>query len=160
VDINSIIEQTLMLVRKELMIHEIQLEKQLLESEKCYVNPDEMKQVFLNLILNAKDAMPQGGTLTIKTAKGQKGFVSIEFIDTGHGIAKEIIDKIFDPFFTAKQTGQGIGIGLAIVHSAIERNKGMIEVRSRVGEGTTFTIHLPTCTPAYQFEAVDEQLTL
>jgi len=144
VSINSIIDQTLALVGKELLMNDIVLKKEFSEVKKCLVNPDDMKQVFLNLILNAKDAMPEGGTLTISTVMNDEDQVVLEFSDTGYGIPEEISDRIFDPFFTARKDGQGIGIGLSIVHSAIKRNYGTISFKSREGVGTTFTISLPT----------------
>ncbi len=144
VNINSIIDQTLALVGKELLMNDIVLKTEFSEVKRCFVNPDDMKQVFLNLILNAKDAMPDGGTLTICTRMNEDDQVVLEFSDTGHGIPDEIADKIFDPFFTAKKDGQGIGIGLSIVHSAIQRNYGTISFKSKESAGTTFTISLPT----------------
>jgi signal transduction histidine kinase len=143
VDINGIIDQTLALVGKELAINDIILNREFSEVKKCHVNPDDMKQVFLNLILNAKDSMSKGGTLTVRTTMHDEDHILVEFSDTGTGIPEEIKNKIFDPFFTAKKDGQGIGIGLSIVHSAIQRNQGTISLRSVLGEGTTFLITLP-----------------
>ncbi len=154
-DINAIIEQTLTLVQRELTMKEIIVNKDLGEIEKCHVNPDEMKQVFLNLILNAKDAMPNGGILNIKTCLTGDGQVGISFTDTGHGIPEGLMDKIFDPFFTARRDGKGVGIGLSIVHSAIERNKGTVSVDSKENEGTTFVIKLPAMN-AFEFKAFDD----
>jgi len=143
VDINALLEQTLALVNKELAVNDIVVKRAFSAVDRCYINPDDVKQVFLNLILNARDAMPQGGTLTISTRPRGDGFVLIEFTDSGVGIDKDVMDKIFDPFFSTKKTGDGVGIGLSIVHSAIERNKGTIEVKSKPGKGTTFSLHLP-----------------
>ncbi|MBN1996857.1 hypothetical protein JW935_04835, partial [candidate division KSB1 bacterium] len=154
-DINAIIEQTLALVQRELTIKEIIINKNLGATEKCHVNPDEMKQVFLNLILNAKDAMPNGGILNIQTQSTNDGHIKISFTDTGHGIPDGLKDKIFDPFFTARRDGQGVGIGLSIVHSAIARNKGTISVDSKENEGTTFVIKLPAMN-AFEFKAFDD----
>jgi len=142
ININEILEQTLTLVENELLIHEIQLKKDLNPVQKCRVNTDDIKQIFLNLILNAKDAMPEGGRLTVKTGMEGKKKIIVEMTDTGKGISQNMVDKIFDPFFTTKKEGQGIGIGLSIVRSALERNNGSITVKSQEKKGTKFTIAL------------------
>ncbi|MBI3814703.1 MAG: hypothetical protein HY279_09625 [Nitrospinae bacterium] len=120
-----------------------------------------LKQVFLNIIRNAVQAMHEGGVLKVKTGVGEKGrndkpphldrrafptrcggkYIEIKVSDTGAGIAKDNLDKIFNPFFTTRD--KGTGLGLAIVHTIIESHNGIIEVESDVGKGTTFTILLP-----------------
>lgn len=105
-----------------------------------------LKQVFLNLILNAVQSMPKGGVLKVKTGAGEKlkdntQFLEIKIIDTGDGITEDNLKKIFNPFFTTRE--RGTGLGLAIVHNIIELHKGIIEVESKVGMGTAFTILLP-----------------
>jgi signal transduction histidine kinase len=142
VDIPAMLEQILTLVKKELAVHDILLRKELGAIPTCYVNADDMKQVFLNLILNAKDAMPYGGRLVVRSRKEQDRVV-IEFSDNGVGIAENIRDKIFDPFFTNRKDGQGVGLGLAIVHAALQRNEGHIDFISLPNRGTTFRISLP-----------------
>jgi signal transduction histidine kinase len=111
-------------------------------------NPDHLKQVFLNLVLNAIDAMPDGGTLTIRTAKdhlvlahGPTPALRIEFADTGAGIPPEVLPRIFEPFFTTKE--QGSGLGLSISYSIIKAHHGEINIVSQPEKGTTFTILLP-----------------
>jgi two-component system NtrC family sensor kinase len=104
-------------------------------------NANYLQQVFLNLLLNARDAMPQGGTITINTAL--TGYhIIIRFSDTGVGIEKGVLDKIFRPFFTTKGE-KGTGLGLAVCHKIIAQHKGEIRVESEPGKGTTFTIFLP-----------------
>jgi two-component system, NtrC family, sensor kinase len=103
-------------------------------------NPDHLKQVFLNLVINAIDAMPQGGDLSIRTIFDQDN-VSIEFTDTGIGMPPEIQARLFEPFFTTKT--QGSGLGLSISYGIIQEHDGQILVQSEVGKGTTFTITLP-----------------
>ncbi len=103
---------------------------------------DKLKQVFLNLFLNAKDAMPQGGRLSVETLKGN-GNVVVNVEDTGVGIARENINKIFDAFFTTKSAVSGVGLGLSVTYGIIRQHEGTITVRSEVGEGTTFSIQLP-----------------
>ena len=150
VDINSIIEQSIALVHKELLTNNILFEQDLTLVQKCYVNADELKQVFLNLILNAKNAMPSGGTLKVTTKMADNEYVETQFSDTGIGIPPENLNKIFDPFFTTDKKGKGTGIGLSIVHSAIKRNNGSIIVKSVEGEGTTFYIRLPIYDDSFE----------
>lgn len=108
---------------------------------------EHLKQVFLNIILNAVESMPEGGELAIKTYSQMEHTgepeIKIEFADTGCGIPEEGIDKIFDPFFTTKKGGKGTGLGLSISYGVIQRHNGRIEVKSEVGKGTTFIISLP-----------------
>ena len=105
-----------------------------------------LHQVFLNLTLNAKDAMPQGGELTISTDAISEDDIQITFADTGKGIPKENINKVFEPFFTTKNTGKGAGLGLFISRKIIEAHSGAIEVESQERQGTTFRIILPATT--------------
>lgn len=106
-------------------------------------DPLQMRQVFLNLMNNAAEAMPDGGYLTLRTRKGSSpGFVTVEIQDTGVGIAKEHMKKLFTPFFTTKAIGKGTGLGLAIIYGIVKMHHGQIGVASQVGEGTTFSITL------------------
>ena len=106
-----------------------------------------MSQVLLNLFINALHAMPEGGTLRV-TVKSEADVVALLISDTGHGIPRENLSKIFTPFFTTKEVGKGTGLGLTVVHGIIEEHGGSITVDSEPGKGTTFTIHLPTERPA------------
>jgi PAS domain S-box-containing protein len=106
----------------------------------CYGS--ELTQVFINIINNAIHAMGEQGEITIRTGEDHS-MVKVEIIDTGKGIPPEVLPKIFDPFYTTKQVGEGMGIGLSIVWSIIEKHKGRIYATSVVGKGTTFTIELP-----------------
>jgi two-component system NtrC family sensor kinase len=103
---------------------------------------DQLQQVCTNLILNAVQAMPDGGKLNLRASTGDS-FLKIAVQDTGCGISQDNIHKLFTPFFTTKVKGKGVGLGLAVAHGIIERHKGRIEVQSKEGEGTTFTIFLP-----------------
>jgi signal transduction histidine kinase len=117
---------------------------------------DKIQQILINIILNAIQAMPEGGYLTISTsvAKGirvrdaKKDTVRIDIKDTGIGIPKENLKKLFTPFFTTKEKGKGVGLGLSVVHGIIGKHKGKIEVESEQDVGTTFSIYL---------EAMDEK---
>jgi len=113
-------------------------------------DPTHLQTLFLNLITNALDAMPQGGTLTIKTCEipnpslsGKRGWVEIALIDTGIGITEESKKKIFEPFYTTKKLGEGTGLGLAICNQIIKEHSGKIDVESEVGKGSTFLISIP-----------------
>ncbi len=119
----------------------------------------QLRQVFLNLLTNAADAMKEGGTLTVKTqlVGGDIGRVLIEFSDTGGGIEATNLEKIWDPFFTTKPEGKGTGLGLAICRRVIEEHQGSIAIESELGRGTKIIIELPTCGTANQVAAADNQ---
>lgn len=110
-------------------------------------DPGQLEQVILNLALNARDAMPMGGTLTMTTHAAHRAdlgdCVSLGVADTGTGIDEETREHLFEPFFTTKQTGEGTGLGLATVYGIVEQSGGAIEVHSRHGRGSTFTVYLP-----------------
>ena len=144
VDANKIIDTALTLLKKELVIQDIKVSTDYKYKGYCLANEDDIKQVVLNLILNAKQAMPQGGTLDIASAKLNDEFAVYTFKDTGIGIAEEDIDRIFDPFFSTKaMAGRGTGVGLSITVAALKRNNGTISVESELGQGTIFTVKLP-----------------
>lgn len=104
------------------------------------IDTDQIRQVVMNIAANAVQAMPEGGKLTIDARKRDR-YLELAISDTGHGMEAQVIPKIFDPLFTTK--AKGIGLGLAVCKSIVERHEGIIEVQSRVGEGTTFTVKLP-----------------
>jgi two-component system NtrC family sensor kinase len=117
-------------------------------------DPSQIQQVVLNLVLNATEAT-QGKTdrrVTVSTARGD-GVVLLHVSDNGEGILPENLAKIFDPFFTTKPEGKGVGLGLAVSYGIIEAHGGDIEVKSTVGEGTTFTVSLPLVPPPVRTEA-------
>jgi two-component system NtrC family sensor kinase len=108
------------------------------------VDPSQIERVFLNLIINAAEAMEGTGTLTITTRVDSLIHnLDIEVDDTGPGISPENIEKIFDPFFTTKETGHGVGLGLAISYGIVEEHNGKLIVESQAGKGTIFTVSLP-----------------
>ena len=108
---------------------------------------EQLKQVFMNIVNNAMDAMPRGGTLTVRSRLEQAGMVAVDVTDTGDGIAPEAMSRIFEPFFTTKPMGQGTGLGLAVSHQIVKKHGGTIRVESTVGTGSTFTISLPLAPP-------------
>jgi signal transduction histidine kinase len=118
-------------------------------------DPFQLRQVFCNLMNNAADAMPGGGTLTLRTKRGPwAGFVTAEVRDTGTGISEENMKKLFTPFFTTKPVGKGTGLGLAIIYGIVKMHRGDIGVQSQVGQGTTFTLNLHEHLPA-QLESIE-----
>ena len=146
VDINPVIDEILLLHEKQLKENDINIaatyakELGLVKASK-----NQLRQVFLNMVANARDAMPNGGTLSVTTS-GDNDNVLVEITDTGTGIREEHLDKIFDSFFTTKGEVKGVGLGLSVCYGFIEDHGGDIEVKSQVGEGTTFTISLPVHT--------------
>lgn len=142
-DINDIINLSVDVLKNQVTFQNIKIKKTLDNNlPQIQIDPDKIKQVFLNLMLNAAEAMPDGGSLAIisKLSENQKN-IEIEFTDTGLGISKENINKLFDPFFTTK--AGGTGLGLAVSYGIIEQHKGKIEVKSQEGRGSTFIIKLP-----------------
>ena len=113
-----------------------------------HISLDHLKQVLLNLIKNAREAMPTGGTLCVCTAKGQGG-VTISVIDTGVGIPEQHLCSIFEPFFSTKTDSGGTGVGLAVCHSIVKNYGGSLEVDSQLGRGTTFHVFLPEYPPRW-----------
>lgn len=140
--IPEILDRTINLVKYDKRFKDIHLDTEIGDIPKLVVNPDQIQQVFLNLMLNALDAMPEGGILDIKMERAGN-FIEIIFHDTGVGIEDSVIDKIFDPFFTTKPFGKGTGLGLSICYGIIREHNGTITVNSKKGEGTTFMIKLP-----------------
>jgi len=116
------------------------------EEERSWVNGNrnELEQVFFNLLANAMDAMPHGGNIAVRIGRVVPGEIQVEFTDQGEGIATEHHDRIFLPFFTTKDYGKGTGLGLSIVARIIHEHGGHVEMRSKPGQGTTFTLTLPS----------------
>jgi len=108
--------------------------------------PSQLNQVFMNLLVNAAQAITEHGRITLRTRQEGEN-VRIEIADTGSGIPLEIINRIFDPFFTTKPVGTGTGLGLSITHGIVRKHNGRIDVSSRAGEGTTFSITIPIRQP-------------
>lgn len=142
-DLRGTIEVGMELFQERLARSQIQVELALADDcPLALADPDQMSQVFINLVMNAVHAMPDGGTLRIGLAP-EKHMVKLTIADTGHGIPQDVIEKVFEPFFTTKEFGQGTGLGLTVVKGIIEEHQGSIVVESGEGKGTTFTILLP-----------------
>jgi len=150
ITISSVIDQAIALVG-----HQAEMKKVKVTREEAPVLPlvkgdfSQLQQVFINLVVNAIQAMSDGGELTIHMALSNDGFVKVSIQDTGCGIPPENMDKLFTPFFSTKEEVKGVGLGLAVSYGIVERHGGKIEVQSQVGKGSTFTVHLP----AYKEEA-------
>jgi PAS domain S-box-containing protein len=147
-DLNKLVRETMSLVEPMLRASKIAVIAQLCPSlPMVYANPGKLQQVFMNLIINARDAMPRGGELTIAT-DCEDSSVRVEVSDNGVGISPEHLSKIFDPFFTTKSTSRGTGLGLAVTYGIIREHLGKIEVRSVLGRGTSFRVDLPVSRKA------------
>jgi PAS domain S-box-containing protein len=143
-DINIILDEILLLHEKQLRENSIRISSKFAKNlGKVHASKNQLRQVFLNMISNARDAMPDGGALTVRTrAKGDN--VQIKISDTGVGIRDENIDRIFDSFFTTKDNVKDVGLGLSVCYGFIKDHGGDIKVESELGSGTTFAITLPT----------------
>ncbi|MEJ5375537.1 MAG: GNAT family N-acetyltransferase [bacterium] len=159
VDLNKdVIEKCIAIMSKQAMFLNIQLECELpSDLPPIAADPDQLSQVFTNLIVNAVDAMEGKGTLRIRTwAEGSPAQLHAEVSDTGSGIPEDYLPRIFDPFFTTKEVGKGTGLGLSIAYGIVRRLGGDIQVRSRAGEGTTFHLRFPL-EPASEIPAEVEE---
>jgi two-component system cell cycle sensor histidine kinase/response regulator CckA len=152
-DVNQAVERMRQLLAK-VIGERVQLSTILGAKNPVFSDPGQLEQVILNLAINARDAMPQGGQLTLATsdramAAGEDpalpagDYVTLTISDTGTGIPDDVLPHIFEPFFTTKPVGQGTGLGLSMAEGIVQQSRGAMRVASRVGEGTTFTIHLP-----------------
>ncbi len=140
--LRDILDNTLSLVRYDRNFKKIEIRTDVEDTPPLKIDPDQIQQVFLNLILNARDAMPDGGSLAI-SVKRADGNVEMRFADTGRGIDAEVKDKVFDPFFSTKGPTQGTGLGLSICYSIIKDHGGTIEIDSEKDKGTKFIIKIP-----------------
>ncbi len=144
--LNQEIDRTLTLMEPRLKSGvEVERDYGDLPPVRCYAG--QLNQVFMNLLMNACDAMDGRGHITVRTRPEAEG-VRLEFRDDGPGMPEEVMERIFEPFYTTKPVGQGTGLGLSLSHGIVERHGGRMEVRSALGEGTTFVLHLPLEPPA------------
>jgi len=143
VSINDVVDKALDLAAHSAALQDIEVIKEFSSSLPTVMTDfDQLQQVCTNLIINAVQAMPDGGRLTLRTS-ADDSWLKVEVQDTGCGIPQENIPRLFTPFFTTKGKEKGVGLGLAVAHGIIQRHQGKIEVQSKEGEGTTFTIYLP-----------------
>jgi len=149
-NLNPVIDRSLRLVQHQLDLASIQVQLQLdPDLPEILCDAAQIEQVVLALVMNALDALPQGGNIWITTSSSrEQNWVRVVVRDDGIGIPPEILSHLFEPFLTTKETGRGVGLGLAISRSILERHSGSIEVESEAGRGTTFTVTLPWETDA------------
>jgi two-component system NtrC family sensor kinase len=147
VNINTLIDNTLLMMKNQTKFHNIVFD---VRHEPVLpdlnVDPNQLQQVFVNLIINAVDAMNKKGSMTIATRTVEEEgapFVEMEFSDTGPGISEEIRARIFEPFFTTKPTGKGTGLGLAVSYGIVKKHNGRIFEKGEAGGGASFIIRLP-----------------
>ncbi len=147
VNLNDVINSSLNMIRHKADFFNVKIVLNLDETlQHIMANASQIQQVFLNMIINAADAMEGKGSFTITTQKvidDGKSFAEVIFTDTGHGISEENLPKLFEPFFTTKPVGKGTGLGLAVSHGIIQDHGGKMLVRSKLGEGTSFFVRLP-----------------
>jgi len=157
VDVARVLDDTLQLLEPQLRRSQIQIVRQYDDdAPEAYGNAGKLQQVFTNLILNARDAIPDGGQIIVSTGTAEDGLLVAEISDTGIGIAPENVAKIYDPFYTTKGVGRGTGLGLAVSYGIIQEHAGRISVDSTPGKGTTFRITLPTARVRARLQAVGD----
>ncbi len=159
-DLVRLAEEVLLLVGKDLSRHQVRVDFQAEGHPNARVNPAQIQQVILNLVINARQAMPGGGTVRVRVGTDPSGrMAELSVSDTGMGIAPADLRRIFEPFFTTKtgpdDLGQGgTGLGLSVCREIVESHKGRLRAESRLGQGSTFTLRLPICAaPAKQVVA-------
>jgi two-component system, NtrC family, sensor kinase len=148
VNLNAVVEEVLTLVAHPFRTGHVQVTRNLQEELPPVLgSTNKLQQVFLNLFLNARDAMPSGGTVDVRTAS-HNGSVEVEITDTGSGIPRENLHRIFDPFFTTKSSGRGTGLGLSVSYGIVKEHAGKVDVRSTPGKGTSFRLEFPVSRKA------------
>jgi two-component system NtrC family sensor kinase len=158
-DINAILEKTIAIVKHRAGLDQIEIRTQY-ASELPLVSCDfgRLQQVFVNILLNAIEAMPQGGVLTVATELDPtEHVIEVHITDTGTGIPEEDLERIFEPFFTTKEEGKGVGLGLSVAYGVIRQHHGEIQVQSRLGEGTQVTIQLPMGPRVVSLEVIPRE---
>jgi two-component system, NtrC family, sensor kinase len=157
VDVARVLDDTLQLLEPQLRRSQIEIVRRYdTDAPEAYGNAGKLQQVFTNLILNARDAIPDGGRIIVATEMADDGSLIAEISDTGIGIAPENVAKIYDPFYTTKGVGQGTGLGLAVSYGIVQEHAGRMTVDSTPGHGTTFRITLPTARIRARLQAVGD----
>ncbi len=140
-DLNTGLESTLNIARNAVK-YKAEVVKEFGPLPKVFCNASQLNQAFLNLIVNAAQAIEEKGTITLRTwTSGGNAYVSVA--DTGKGMTEDVKARVFEPFFTTKPVGNGMGLGMSVVYGILKKHGGSISVQSKQGEGTTFTIELP-----------------
>jgi two-component system NtrC family sensor kinase len=157
-DLNQVIDDTVRIVEKPAHLRDIEITLDLDRTlPPIWIDADQIKQVVMNMLVNAQHAVEEKGSITVTTGQAQdprapatepKPMVAISIVDTGCGIPEANLLRIFDPFFTSKDVGKGTGLGLSVSHGIVEAHGGLIDVQSKVGEGSTFRVFLPLTPPS------------
>jgi two-component system NtrC family sensor kinase len=144
-NINEVVDSSLAIMERQVLFQNIAIKKSYApDLPKIVGDGAQLQQVFMNIIVNAAEAMNGTGSLTICTSLNKDGsFIDVSIADTGHGIRDEDKERIFEPFFTTKEVGKGTGLGLSISYGIVQKHQGTIEVQSEIGKGSTFTVKLP-----------------
>ncbi len=160
-DLNKVIEDTVRLVERPAYLRDIEITSDLDRTlPPIWIDADQIKQVIMNMLVNAQHAVEEKGSITVSTRRAPHPqaaepipMVVISIVDTGCGISENNLQRIFDPFFTSKDVGKGTGLGLSVSHGLVEAHGGLIEVESKVGEGSTFRVFLPLTSPSAGLES-------
>jgi two-component system NtrC family sensor kinase len=148
-DVNEVLQETLGFLEKEALYKNVKLDLDLSKNlSKIESDRGQLQQVFLNILNNAMAAIGDGGTIAISSFERDSQMIGVTIKDTGHGMSDETLKHVFEPFFTTKKSGEGTGLGLSITYGIVKRLGGDIEVQSKTGTGTRFTVYLPKKTPA------------
>lgn len=157
VNIHRVLDDTLQLLEPQLRSNQIEIVRAYHDEQPLvFGNSGKLQQIFTNLLLNARDAIPNGGQVKISTATDDNDSLVVEIADSGIGIAPENVAKIYDPFYTTKGVGRGTGLGLAVSYGIVQEHSGHISVESTPGRGTTFRISLPTSDLRARLQAVGD----
>jgi signal transduction histidine kinase len=157
VDLNRVLEDTLQLLEPQFRQANVEIAREYSQAlPRVQGNAGQLQQVFTNLLLNARDAIPDGGRITLRTISDERDAINVEVRDTGIGIAPENVARIYDPFFTTKGVGRGTGLGLAVSYGIVQEHSGHIAVESAPGRGTTFRITLPTTAARARLQAASD----
>jgi len=157
VNVARVMDDTLQLLEPQLRRNQIEIFRSYApDAPEVYGNAGKLQQVFTNLLLNARDAIPDGGRIVVSTNTADDGSLIAEISDTGIGIAPENVAKIYDPFYTTKGVGRGTGLGLAVTYGIVQEHTGRISVESTPGHGTTFRITLPAARARARLQAVGD----
>jgi PAS domain S-box-containing protein len=157
IDISRVLDDTLQLLEPQLRSNQIEIVREYdAHAPRIVGNSGQLQQVFTNLLLNARDAIPLGGSIKIATIPSEDHSLIVEVSDTGLGIAPENVAKIYDPFYTTKGVGRGTGLGLAVSYGIVQEHSGHISVESTPGRGTTFRITLPTAHARARLQSVGD----
>jgi PAS domain S-box-containing protein len=156
VDLNHVLDDTLQLLEPQLRQSQVEIAREYEDDlPRVFGNSGKLQQVFTNLLLNARDALPAGGRISLRTAS-DGDHVTVHVADTGIGIAPENVARIYDPFFTTKGVGRGTGLGLAVSYGIVQEHSGHISVESAPARGTTFRITLPTAQGRTRLQAAGD----